>query len=503
MNHQKYVMGIDVGTQAIKAGIFDLEGNLMVLTCCKYQHPTKHDKPNWATQNPSDWYGTLIETIPQCIRDSKIEPAKIISIGLDATCSTLLMIDSQGKTLGDAMLWSDRRAIDQSSRIQEISSNYSEYRSNDSMIPEAGLPKILWLKENDPRYHPANKVLESMDWLTYKLTGELTASRAALIRYYNYSWKRDNYLEGWPDGYLKSIGLSELSNTKIPSRKVSSGEKVGKLLPELSKKWELNDDVQIISGGLDGYSALVGMGICKKGQVGIILGSSIPIKVASEQPLEIESYFGPFRDLTIPQLYFNGTSIPSAGTLINWLINNSPYYQEKDPHSILEQKAQKVPKGSQGLFCIPYWNGVRSPFRNSHAKGTFTGFDFSQDTAHMFRAVYEGLSYSIRHSLEKVVASDYKIKDLIVCGGGTKSQLWMEILVDVLGIKLSLAPCESSVLGSAILAASGSGVYPSIPSAINKMTKPLKTITPNKDNLGLYSKLFDCYKEIAAQTVNL
>jgi sugar (pentulose or hexulose) kinase len=487
---EKYVMGIDVGTQAIKTAIFDLNGNLFHLHKSKYSNSLKYDEFGGVTQNPFDWYDALIEGIDECV--TKVPSKKIVAMGLDTTSSTFLMTDNLGEPIGDALLWYDRRAFEQSEKILKISNNYSEYKLSKAMIPEAGLSKILWLKENDKRYRDAGKILECVDWLTYKLTGNFTASKSALIRFYNYHWD----LKGWPKNYLKSINLEDLVD-KIPYTKIDTGKKIGKLLPALSKKFGLSSDLEVITAGIDSYSSLVGMGVYKGGQIGITMGSSIPINIASTNNVNIESYFGPFRDLTVPGLYFNGTSIPSAGVIINWLIENSPYHDHKNPYLELDKKASQVPIGSDGLFCIPYWSGVKSPVRKSLAKGAFTGFKLSHKTDHMFRSIYEGLSYSIKHSFEKVIDSGYQINQLFICGGLTKSKLMKKILPDVLGIDLNVAYDESSVLGSAILAAYGTGLFNSIPGAINKMAKPSYIINPNKNNSKIYTSLFEEYKRIA------
>ena len=198
----------------------------------------------------------------------------------------------------------------------------------------------------------------------------------------------------------------------------------------------------------------------------------------------------------MPGKYFLGTSLASAGTIANWVVDNSKYnnLDRKKAYDMLSKKAEKIYPGSDGLFCFPFCNGVRSPVVNSTARGAFIGFDLSHKTEHLLRAVYEGISYSIRHSLESLEASNFIVKDISVCGGGSKSSLLTHILADVVGKPLHISFPEASLLGSAICAAVGAERYKNLDEAISYMVHPTGVILPDTTNHEVYSDYFEKYK---------
>ncbi len=484
------VMGIDAGTQALKAGIFDCKGNLVSESRSSYQSQTRYLFPYWETQDPQCWRESLIEAICKCVNQSGINPEKIKALGIDSTSSTLLMVDERGNPLEDALLWSDRRAVKQAEIVQEKLVSFGLHQGSGTAIPEMTLPKVLWLKENSPNYKKSFRIMEQGEWLIYQLTGEFTASRLTLIRFGNYLAR----IEGWPEGFLESLGLEDF-RSKLPPRLEKPGTPVSELLSSVAKRIGLSNRTVVVEGGNDAYLALLGMGIRKEGQMGMILGSSIPYKIVLDKPIVAESFFGPFYDLLIPGKYFLGTSLAAGGTLLKWIKDNSPYNSltGRDAYSVLENKASKIPLGSQGLFCFPFWNGVRSPVVSPLARGAFFGFDLSHTVESMYRAACEGIAYSIRHSIESLESS-VALDEIFICGGNSESLLLTGILANVLNRPLHLAYPESSLLGSAICAAKGSGTYSSLEEAAGAMAKLKKTIGPKADACQKYDELFEQYK---------
>ncbi len=168
---------------------------------------------------------------------------------------------------------------------------------------------------------------------------------------------------------------------------------------------------------------------------------------------------------------------------------------------IFEEMAKTVPPGSLGLTVQPYWSpGLRFP--GLTAKGSMIGFGSAHRKEHIYRAILEGLAYALRHGKELLEKkSSQKIDEVIVTGGGSKSDLMMQISADVLGID-TIRPkhSETSGLGSAILTAVGTGIWDSYDVALEKMTERGERFEPIADNVILYEQLYsDVYRRIYPQ----
>ncbi len=488
----KYFMGIDVGTQAVKAGIFDERGDLISMSQKSY--PTAYREDGFASQSPGDWWTALEKIVQESVKKSGLKRKQIVSLCVDGTAPTVLMVDNQGEPIGDAMLWCDRRATTQAEKIQSLADDEILKYSGGTILPSWILPKVLWLKENDHRYTDSYKILDCAEWITFRLTREFTASRSTLIRKANYL----SHIEGWPDGFLKRINLEDFLGEKLPKKILGPGKYVGDLTADTAKKIGLKKGTSVIQGGIDSYVGLIGMGVHQDGQVGILMGSSIPIEAASHDLIFSKNLLGPYLDLIYPDMCFLTGVVSSGGSLARWVIDNSPmsWMYHNAAYDTFERKAFEIAPGSDNLLCLPYWNGVKAPIKDSSARGVFFGLSLRHKTEHLLKSVYEGIAYATRQCLDELDNIDYKTKEIVISGGGAKSLLFRQIMADVLGYELSLAFDESSLLGGAILASVGIGEHESIQDGIINMTIPKKKIEPDMGNHDIYSHFYESYKKI-------
>ncbi|MGI9050748.1 MAG: FGGY family carbohydrate kinase, partial [Rubrobacteraceae bacterium] len=170
-----YVMGIDYGTGGVRVGIFDREG--MPVAFHSVEFDTKYPRSGWAEQDPEVWWSSLVEASNAAIKESGVSPEEIAGISTDATAATVLAVDDKGRHLRPALLWMDVRASDQATQIQETGDPALKYNGYGAVSAEWGLPKALWLKENEPdTYKNAKYICDCGDWLTNRLTGEWAGS---------------------------------------------------------------------------------------------------------------------------------------------------------------------------------------------------------------------------------------------------------------------------------------------------------------------------------------
>jgi sugar (pentulose or hexulose) kinase len=170
-----YLLGIDLGTESVRAGLFDPEGTPVAFHA--EEVATRHPRPGWAEQDPGQWWSSLVAAVKGAKVAAGAAPEEVAAISVDATSSTVLAVDEHGEHLRPAIMWMDVRAADQAQRIQETGDPALKHNGFGPVSAEWGLPKALWLKEREPgTWRAARHVCDCGDWVIQRLTGEWAAS---------------------------------------------------------------------------------------------------------------------------------------------------------------------------------------------------------------------------------------------------------------------------------------------------------------------------------------
>jgi len=204
-----------------------------------------------------------------------------------------------------------------------------------------------------------------------------------------------------------------------------------------------------------------------------------------------------------------GVTLSAAGSL-RWYRDTFCYEEKfeaeklnKDVYEILTNKAASVPAGSEGLFFLPYLTGERTPHPDPNARGAFIGLNIRHTKAHLTRSVLEGVAYSLRDCYELISNLGIKADNIVISGGGAKSQLWRSIISDLFNAEISTLTCtEGASYGAAILAAVGSGNFKDVIEACDKILKKESSIQPNVQRIKIYEDYYLIYKELYPQLKN-
>ena len=212
-----YLLGIDFGTGGARVGIFDPEGTPLVFS--ERQYTLEHPRPGWAEQDPDEWWSSLVAAVKGAMEESSISPEDIAGISVDAMSSTVLAMDENGRHLRPAIMWMDVRSSEQADRIAGTGSNALKYNGYGAVSAEWGLPKALWIKENEPEvYREARHICDCGDWLIHRLTGEWTSSiNMASSKYY---YDRDE--GGYPESLYDAVDAGDLLD-KFPNEVLDLG----------------------------------------------------------------------------------------------------------------------------------------------------------------------------------------------------------------------------------------------------------------------------------------
>ncbi|MGB4483137.1 MAG: FGGY family carbohydrate kinase [bacterium] len=498
MPRPPYFMGIDGGTGSVRAVIFDKEGNNLGSHVAEYG--TTYPKSGWAEQDPDEWWKALKEAIPGAIKAAGVDPKDIKAVTADATTSTVVLLDKDKRPVRPAILWMDVRSADQAQRIYETKHPMIKYYM--SGVPaESLIPKCLWIKENEPEnWEKAEIVFEYTDWLHWKLSGNINSN----ISVASFRWFYDEPQGGWQKDFYETIGLGDIMD-KFPLEVLHLGDVQGYVTAEAARELGLAEGTIVGQGPLDAVAAMIGVNVVEPGGMALIGGSSTPLFGLSAKEIHAEGIAGAYPNCVLP-----GTSLVeggqvSTGSIKTWFRKNfMPAEWEEEAkergvsvYQVIDEKAAEIPIGSEGLILLDYFQGNRTPYADSLARGVIWGLSLLHGPAHIARAINEGVAYGAEHCFRAMEKAGYKVESISACGGIVQSPVWMQMHADVSGLPIYTTKETQSAacLGDAIIAAVAAGEYSSIPEAAANMVKMDKVYEPNMENHEKYKFFVDKYIE--------
>jgi xylulokinase len=462
------------------------------------EYPMYTPYPQWAEQDPEDWWDAARRAIRRVLNDPEVDPEEIEGIGLTGQMHGMVMLDAQGKVLRPCIMWNDQRTAAQCEWIMDTVGHdrFLELTLNRA-LPGFTAPKIIWTRENEPEvYAQAAKILLPKDYLRYRLTGAYAtevsgASGTALL---NVS-ERD-----WSDEVLDKLGIPK---DWMP-RCVESTEVTGKITAEVAEQTGLPVGLPVVGGAGDQAASAVGTGIVEPGLVSVTLGTSGVVFAYTEKPsLDPEGRLHTFCHAVPDKWHVMGVTL-SAGGSFRWF-RDSLALSEKDiailsnvdPYEILTAEAANAPAGCEGLLFLPYLTGERTPHADPNARGTFFGLTLRHDKRHMVRAVLEGVAYSLRDSIELFHDLAIPIQQVRAVGGGARSVMWRQIISDIFGIELvTINVTDSTAYGAALLAGVGTDVYASVPEACAETVRITERTEPIAENQATYNEYYPVYRSL-------
>lgn len=489
-----FTIGIDIGTSGTKSLLIDPDGNILSEAASTYE--VLMPKPMWTEQDPEEWWNATVKTVRAVIKQSKVKPSEIKAIGLSGQMHGSVFLDKAGKVLRPALLWNDQRTSAECDEITKLAGGREELIR---MVANPALtgftaPKILWLRNHEPKkFDRLKKVLLPKDEIRRRLTGEFAtdASDASGMLLLDVR-KRD-----WSDELLGKLGLDRSLLGKV----FESEEVTGNLLPEIAEKLGLSTDCKVVAGAGDCAAGAVGNGIVKRGVCTTSLGTSGVVFIHSDEPqYDKKGRLHTFCHAVHGKWHMMGVTLSAAGSL-QWFVDNVCTElrgrRGSDPYQTINSEAAAVPAGAEGLFFLPYLAGERTPHADALARGAFVGLTGKHSRGHLSRAIMEGVAMSLRESFEIFKQLEVPVREMRVSGGGAKSQLWKQILADVLDQPACTINAEQGpAYGVALLAAVGIGQFKNIEEACKATIEVVKKTPPNKTAVKTYNKAFPVYQSL-------
>lgn len=484
----KYILGIDVGTSNVKAVLFDECGTEVSVS--SQESKTINETGNRVEQDmESVW-----EKVKHCIKaviNSKAAPKEdIIGIGVTGQGEGCWLIDKEGKPVQNAILWCDGRAVEE---VREITKDKPEigelYHTITGTPPLLGNQMMLlkWMKVNRKEVlDKADKLIFCKDWIRYKLTGEvkteITDSLTSLINVQNGKIATE---------LMEALDIAEYREY-LPDP-VRSDEVVGTILHSFAEETGLNEGTPVIAGSLDTSATAVGLGAIHEKDVCVILGTTCASEIVMKKE---DCHFGAansrYEKHPIGELYVELQPTLNGTPNIDWMMEHIA--KTKDFNEI-DRIVDSVPPGCGGVVYHPYISvaGERAPFYHPYARASFFGISQVTTREHLVRAVYEGISLSIRDCLHNVDKSG----TIFLAGGGANSPVWAQMIADVVGMKVMIpSGKELGAKGVALMAGVSLLLYRDYEEAVEKACTFRQVYEPDESRVKIYDLLYELYKKV-------
>jgi ribulose kinase len=482
-----YVIGIDGGTESLRALVFNLAGHCLGNAAAPYE---THFKPGArAEQNPEDWWNAAGVAVRAAIAAAGVSPAQIAALSIATTCCTVVALDEAGRALRPAILWMDMRAGAEAADV--LATGDAALAVNGAghgpVSAEWMIPKALWLARHEPvLFKTAYTICEYQDFMTLRMTGRRSASLDNAAVRWHYATDRG----GWPASLVRALGIEALLE-KWPAEVLAPGAVIGPLTAAAAAHLGLPESVRVVQGGADAFIGMIGLGVARPGQLALITGSSHLQFGVSDRPCHVPGLWGTYKDAVYPDRYILEGGQTSTGSIIAWLRRLAGGTLD---FASLNAEAAALPPGAEGLLVLEHFQGNRTPHTDPLARGAIIGLSLHHGMAHLFRATLEAIGFGTRAIVDAMRAAGFGASEIVAGGGATRSPLWLQIHADTANLPVSVPDvAEVPSLGAAILAAHGAGHFASIEAGIAAMVRPGKRIEPIAANVERYAEIYARY----------
>ena len=492
----KYLIGIDLGTSGTKTVLFNEDG--LAVSSATEEYPLHQPHNGWAEQDPADWWNACVTTLKCVLKQSGVNPSDIAGIGFSGQMHGLVMLDENGESIRNSIIWCDGRTVDE---CAEITKKVGEERlvklTGNQALTSFTASNILWVRNNEPEnYKRCRHILLPKDYLRYKLTGEygMEASDASGMNLL------EIYERVWSEEVLRKLDI----DPELLPDVYESDHIAGHITAQAASLTGLKEGTPVVYGAGDNAAAAVGTGVVEKGKAFITIGTSgVIFAHADSVAVDPAGRVNTFCAAGINSWTVFGCTL-SAGMSLQWLRNN--FFEAEmstarglgeDPYNVMTKQAERVPIGANRLLFMPYLMGERSPILDPNARGVFFGLSAIHTKYDMLRSVLEGVIYAQRQCLDIHRDMGIEFSQIYATGGGGTSPLWRQMIADIFGLPVvTIQNREGPALGAAILAGVGTGVYPSIPDACKRLIKQNPPQAPIKENSAKYEPYYKLFCDL-------
>src|SRR3954452_5161710 len=526
-------LGLDFGTESVRAWLVDLKGNELGSAVAPYQHgqifdslPSSRRKlpPLYALQDPRDWLDSAARAVRGAVRSAGIQPNDVIRIGIDFTSCTMLPTLRDGTPLCQLQrfrkeplawpkLWKHHGAHVQTERMNSVARARNEIflkNCGGTIGLEWFFPKILETLEVAPAVYRAAEVwLEAGDWFVWQLVGGEASElpRSTCQAGYKAMWTKD---DGYPSkAFLKAVhpDLADVVQDKMPGRLLAPGQAAGELCEGLAKQLKLRPGIAVSAAIIDAHAGVPGAGAAEPGILVMVLGTSSCHMVNATENRYVPGVAGIVEEGILPGLVGYETGQAAVGDAFDWLRRLVGHANFEE----LDAAVASMSPGADGVVCVDWFNGCRTPLMDGNLRGAFNGLTLRHSPEHLYRALLEASAFGVRWIVDVLRSGGIPVNKFVATGGlPHHNPTLVQIYADVLGEPVSVHPSKHGpALGAAILGCVAAGPdrigFRSVEAAIRAMAVPhrkskggpLRIVKPNRRNSSAYERLYNEYRRLA------
>jgi len=523
----QHFIGIDVGTGSARAGVFTANGTM--LAAARRSIAIFHEAGDIVEQSGNDIWQAVCSSVREAVLASGVDASSIGGIGVDATCS-LVVVGKSGVPLPvgpsedperNIIVWMDHRAVEQAGRITALGHDVLRYVGG-TISPEMETPKLLWLKENRPTvFAEAAQFFDLADYLTWRASGSLARSSCTLTC----KWTYLAHEKRWDPTYFDAIGLGELAAegfARIGTEVVPPGTRIGGLTANAASEMGLRDGTAVAAGLIDAHAGGVGtvgaIGVPQE-NMAYVFGTSSCTMTTTNDPAFVPGVWGPYLDAMMPGLWLNEGGQSAAGAAMDRLVALHPAKAEAQKnaeaaglsllsylsHQALQQAgaASHAISLADGIHVVPEFLGNRAPFADPDARAIIAGLGMDQSEASLvalYVAGLGGIAYGLRQILDVQARHGAPVRRIVISGGAGQDDLVRQLLADITGLVVVVTEAEEPVLlGSAILGAMAADRFETMLEAMSQMTRTERMFEPAGEAISaVHQRRFKTFEALQA-----
>lgn len=487
-----YILSLDLGTTAVKVGLFTVSGDLIHLSVREQQliFPSQ----NRVEQSLMDTWDLVCSAVREVLIE--IDPNTVLAVVITNHRGSVVPLGSDGEPLTNLIVWMDSRGLRQVDRLHELIGNEDYYNtSGHPIVPITGVSKAFWLQQEAPELWEKTAIVGAPQTVFLRWLG----CEEALIDHStaSYLFPNDIRKKTWSSAIAESLGFPL---DKLPQI-VGATDIVGELSDHAGQDLGLPGGIPIVAGGGDGQLAAAGTGIVVPGNVMVNLGTATGVQVYLAEPT-----FDPSQTLNcaahvVPGAWEMEGHTQASGTVFRWFrdeFGKLELAQAKesglDAYDLLVQQADNAPPGSDDLLFLPTFNGSTAPIVDSHARGAFIGLKLAHKRSHIIRSLLEGISFEIRWMLDTIAATGVPVEEIRLAGGGSKNPIWNQIHADIFDRPIfTVHNPDAAMVGAAMCAAVALGYYDDFNSASEAFVQLGPPTEPRSENAEIYGQTYARY----------
>jgi len=475
------LLGVDIGTSSTKGVLVRPDGTIVATT--QRPHQLSLPRPGWAEHDgESVWWADFVAIARNLAAH---EGGRIAAVGVSGIGPAVLPVDAAGRSIRPAILYGiDTRAMQE---VEEMTERFGAEailaRGGTLLTSQAGGPKLAWIRRHEPdvwaatrRFHMAHSLVIERLTGEYVLDHHSASQCDPLYDMTTAAWAAD-----WAADVVPGLDLPRLAWSNEVAGRVHAGGAAATGIPE---------GTPVVAGTIDAWAEALSAGVRDPGDTMLMYGTTMFM-------VEIAPAFRPEPSLWTTQGVFEGTctyaaGLSASGGLTVWLRD----IVGGEFETLIAEAAQ-TPPGADGLVVLPYFGVARSPIFDPRARGAIFGLTLSHGRGHVYRALLEGSAYEVRHNLEVMAAAGAAPDQLTAVGGGTKSNLWTQVVSDVTGFRQVIpAVTIGASYGDAMLAGGGAGLV----AADARWNAPAESLQPDAQARAGYDELYQVYRSLYPAT---